>query len=73
MYYSSTSTAGLRGDWRRPTTLGLLSFGVLLAGFRDETESTSGPEVPSFRAVFGVAGDFLCGTSIETVLQTKNM
>lgn len=70
MYYSSTSIAGLRGD-RRPITLGLLSFGVLLAGFGDETESTSGPEVLSFRAVFVVDGDFLCGTSTETVLQPK--
>lgn len=63
-----TSITGLRGD-RRPTTLGLLSLGVLVAGFGDETESASEPGVLSFRVVFGVAGDVLCGTSTETVLQ----
>lgn len=71
MYYSSTSIAGLCGD-RRPITLGLLSFGVLLSGFGNETESTSAvPEVLSFRAVFAVDGDVLCVTSTEAVLQPK--
>lgn len=50
-----TSVAGVLGD-RRSTTLELLSFGVLLAGFGDETGSESDPGVLSFRAVRGVAG-----------------
>ena len=52
-----TSDTGLRGDLRS-VTLGL-DFGVLVALFRDETESASDPDVLSWRAVRGVAGDFL--------------
>lgn len=50
-------------------TLGLLSFGVLLAGF-GETQSVSAPGVMSCR-VRGVAGDFFRGTSKEMVLHSK--
>lgn len=58
-----TSVIGLLGDLRS-TTLGLLSFGVLLAGLGDEpTESESAPGTLSWRAVRGVAGDFFCGVS----------
>lgn len=57
----STSDAGLRGDLRS-RTFGVLSFGVLLVGFT-EGESESGPGILSFRAVRGVAGDFLWGNS----------
>lgn len=53
----STSDAGLRGDLRS-RAFGVLSFGVLLVGFT-EGESESGPGILSFRAVRGVAGDFL--------------
>ena len=54
----NTSVAGLHGDLRS-VTLGLLSFGVLFAEFGDEAESESVPGVFSWRAVRGVAGDFL--------------
>lgn len=52
-----TSVAGLRGDLRSGT-LGLFSFGVLLAGF-GERESEPDPGIFSWRAVRGVEGDFL--------------
>ena len=50
-------------------TLGLLSFGVLPAGF-GEAELFSDPGVLSFR-VRGVTGDFFGGTSKEIVLHSK--
>lgn len=52
-------------------TFGLLSFGVFLAGFgEEETESESAFGVFNWRAVRGVTGDFLWGTSEVPVLLT---
>jgi len=68
----NTSDIGLRGDLRS-MVLGLLSFGVLLAGCGEETESDSDPGVLSCRAVRGVAGDFLCGTSKEPALPSNSV
>jgi hypothetical protein len=69
----NTSDIGLRGDLRS-TTLGLLSFGVLLAGCgEEENASESDPGVLSWRAVWGVVGDFLRGTSKEPVLLSNSV
>ena len=54
---------------------GLLSFGVLIAGFgEDVAESGSEPGVLSWRAVRVVAGDFLWGTSeVPTLFTVTHM
>lgn len=68
-----TSVAGLRGDLRS-IILGLLSFGVLLAGWGEaEFESEPDPGALSWRAVRGVAGDVFEGTSKETGLLSKQV
>lgn len=59
----TTSAIGL-WDNLRSMTFGLLSFGVFLMGFgEEETESESEFGVFNLRAVRGVTGDFLWGTS----------
>lgn len=66
--WNTSDDTGLRVDL---TTLGLLSFGVLLAGWGEETESPSEPGVFSCRAVRGVAGDVLGGTSKDPALPSE--